>query len=387
MENQFKVELIATHPTNRAQVKRITTPHGSFLTPTFMPVGTKAAVNILTPEQLKEMGTQILLGGNTYHMLCAPGLSVIQAAGGMHPFMGWNGPMLTDSGGFQLFSLSKNSKICKIDETGARFKHPRTGEILILTPEKSIEAQRIIGADIIMAFDQCTEDRDRTFVQAAMARTHRWLAQCTHCHAQDPYSAYGKKQALFGIIQGGQFEDLRRESAEFVLSQALDGIAIGGEAAGETMEEVMEKTEQVLDWVVPLFPKEKPAYVMGVGLHPRDLLRVTALGVDMFDCVAPTRQARHGSLYTGQVVPCGDWLDFESPDPRARINISKALYAKDQAPIQEGCSCYTCRHFSRSYLHHLFKAKVPTYHLFACLHNVHVMHQVCTVIRSSMGFR
>ncbi len=244
------------HAHTKARVTRVITPHGDFITPVFMPVGTRAGVNNMTPNELKEAGSQIILGGNTYHMLCAPGMDVIQQAGGMHAFMGWHGPMLTDSGGFQVFSLSRNQEICTIDEEGAHFYLADEHRLIHMTPEMSLETQKIIGADIIMAFDQCTPDHcTRDEVQHILTRTHRWLGQSVAYHQEHPTSRYGLRQALFGIIQGGVFEDLRRESASFVASQPLDGIAIGGETIGFNMQ----TTVKVIQWVREFLPENSRA--------------------------------------------------------------------------------------------------------------------------------
>lgn len=378
MQNVFKTELIKQHPTNQARVTKITTPHGEIFTPAFMPVGTRAFVNHMTPTDLANTGSQIILGGNTYHMLCSPGMDIIQSLGGMHTLMSWKKPMLTDSGGFQVFSLSKNGKICKIDDKGAHFKHPVTGQVIHLTPETSIEAQKIIGADIIMVFDECTpENGGREAALAAMERTHRWLLQSKEIHERQPNSAYGYKQALFGIIQGGSFRDLREQSTECILAADLDGIAIGGEVIGFDMQ----KTVEVISWVRPQLPENKTRYTMGVGLNPQDLIDVVAEGIDIFDCVAPTRNARHGSLYSGKIVNKNDWLAFESEEDRGRILIKKSIYAKDDSPIMEDCSCYTCQNFSKGYLHFLFKQQSIAYGNFACIHNIHVMQEVCKKMR------
>jgi queuine tRNA-ribosyltransferase len=292
--------------------------------------------------------------------------------------MQWAGPMLTDSGGFQIFSLSKNSKICKIDEKGASFKHPDTGVMIRMTPESSMETQRIIGADIIMAFDQCTaNENDRALVMAAMERTHRWLAECKEYHAHHSQSAYGYDQALFGIIQGGMFRDLREQSAEFVVSQALDGIAFGGETIGFDME----KTTQILDWLLPMIPANKTRYTMGVGLHPQNLIDAVAHGADIFDCVAPTRNARHGSLYCGIIVKENGWVRYAPSDVGDRLLIKKKVFEKDERPITPGCECHTCQHYTRAYLHYLFKNNAWLYHQLACIHNVTVMQAVCRAMR------
>lgn len=378
MNNTFHSELIKKHPTLPARVMRMQTPHGEVLTPSFMPVGTRAMLNYLTPEDLAQNGSEIILGGNTYHMLCTPGMEIIEAVGGMHPFMGWKKTMLTDSGGFQVFSLSKKGAICIIDDHGAHFKHPVNGKIIHLTPSTSIQAQKIIGADIIMAFDECTpEDGGREAALAALDRTHRWLIASKEAHDRHPTSAYGNKQALFGIIQGGSFRDLREQSAEFVLQQQLDGIGIGGEVVGFDMA----KTGEIIEWLRPMLPAEKIRYTMGVGLQPQDLIDVVARGIDIFDCVAPTRNARHGTLYYGQIVEKDGWLAFENNGERTHLHIKKSQYAKDDQPIMPDCGCYTCNHFSRAYLHYLFKEGLIAYFHLSAIHNIHVMQKVCIKMR------
>ncbi|MBA3661374.1 MAG: tRNA guanosine(34) transglycosylase Tgt [Gammaproteobacteria bacterium] len=377
--NTFKSKLVRKHKDFPARVMQMSTPHGDVLTPAFMPVGTRAMLNYLTPQDLAQNGSEIILGGNTYHMLCTPGLEVIEKVGGMHRFMGWPKSMLTDSGGFQVFSLAKKGSICVIDEEGAHFKHPVTGKILHLTPKSSIHAQKIIGADIIMAFDECTPEiggRERAL--AALARTHRWLTASIEEHQAHPCTPYGHRQALFGIIQGGSFRDLREISTEFILNQPLDGIAIGGEVIGFDMA----KTVEILDWVVPALPQEKIRYTMGVGLNPQDLLDVVKGGVDVFDCVAPTRNARHGTLYCGQIVSDGNWLKFTNGESPAHIHIKKACYACDETPILQGCTCYTCQHFSRAYLHYLFKQGLIAYFHLSAIHNIHVMQATCHAMRA-----
>lgn len=377
--NIFKSEIIKKHKSFPARVTKISTPHGEVLTPAFMPVGTRAYVNHILPADLINAESQIILGGNTYHMLCSPGLEVIEKIGGMHNFMAWQKPMLTDSGGFQVFSLSNNSKICTIKEDGAHFKHPITHKIVHLTPATSIQTQKIIGADIIMAFDECTPEKGgREAALAALARTHRWLLQSKAEHEKNPCSNYGLKQALFGIVQGGSFRDLREQSAGFIVDANLDGIAIGGEVIGFDIK----KTTEIIDWVIPVLPENKTRYTMGVGLVPQDLIDVVAKGIDIFDCVAPTRNARHGSLYCGKIVETDDWLKFESEHEKGRILIKKSIYAKDETPLMADCDCYTCKNFSKAYLHYLFKTKSIVYGNLACIHNIHVMHTVCSKMRT-----
>lgn len=379
MNNQYHSELVAKHPTFPARIMRVSTPHGEVLTPAFMPVGTRAMLNYLTPDDLRANHTQIILGGNTYHMLCSPGMSVIEKVGGMHAFMAWRQPMLTDSGGYQVLSLAKKGSICIVDEHGAHFKHPITGKILHLDPYTSIDTQKIIGADIIMAFDQCTpEEGGREAACDALERTHRWLSLSKERHEREPKSRYGHAQALFGIIQGGSFYDLRLKSTEFVLSSGVDGIAIGGEVIGFDME----KTLEIIDWVRPLLPEHKVRYTMGVGLNPQDLIQVVAKGIDIFDCVAPTRNARHGTLYYGTFVEENRWLSFKPLDQeKTHIHIKKAIYAHDEQPIMPDCLCYTCKNVSRAYLHYLFKEGLIAYFHLASIHNIHIMNETCERLR------
>jgi len=376
-------ECIAKHPRLPARVMRVETAHGTFTTPVFMPVATRAYVNLMSPRELSDSGSQIILGGNTYHMLCVPGLRLLQSVGGMHPFMGWHGPMLTDSGGFQVFSLSKNKKICTIHDDGAHFKHPTTGETISLTPTSSIEAQKIIGADIIMAFDECTpEAGGLDAALRAMDRTHRWLDISLETHHRQSSTTYGHPQQFFAIIQGGRFRDLREQSMAYILQCDTDGIAIGGESIGFDMD----LTEEILSWLIPELPEHKPRYTMGVGLNPEDLIKVVAGGVDMFDCVAPTRNARHGALYYGKAVAEGDWVRFDKgEEPSGRLLIKKAIYADDNRPIMEACHCSTCQHHSRAYLHYLYKQKSPAFARLACIHNVTVMQQVCDAMRCQIS--
>lgn len=378
MENSYQSQLVKQHNRLPARVMRIKTPHGELQTPAFMPVGTRAMLNYLTPSDLEQNGSKLILGGNTYHMLCSPGIEIIEKIGGMHKFMAWDQSMLTDSGGFQVFSLSRKGTVCIIDEHGAHFKHPITGKIIHLNAKNSIETQKVLGADIIMAFDQCTPELGG--LEAAMdalERTHRWLLLSKETHERNPNSAYGLRQALFGIIQGGSFRELRDKSTEFILQQDLDGIGIGGEVIGFDMP----KTCEIIDWIRPMLPENKIRYTMGVGLNPQDLIQIVAKGIDIFDCVAPTRNARHGTLYCGEIKQQNDWLSFVGEDESCRILIKKSQYATDDAAIMPGCDCYTCKHFSRAYLHYLFKEGLIAYFHLASIHNVHVMQKVCISMR------
>lgn len=378
MNNSFHSAQIKKHRKFPARVMRMTTPHGEVQTPTFMPVGTRAMLNYVTTTDLTQSGSEIILGGNTYHMLCTPGLEVIEKVGGMHRFMAWPKTMLTDSGGFQVWSLAKKGAICIIDEQGAHFKHPVTGKIIHLNAHTSIQAQKKIGADIIMAFDECTpEAGGREAALAALDRTHRWLLLSKEEHHRSPFSQYGHRQALFGIIQGGGFQDLREISTAFILEQDLDGIAIGGEVIGFDMR----KTREIIEWVRPALPENKVRYTMGVGLNPQDLIDVVKQGIDIFDCVAPTRNARHGTLYCGEISEQDEWIAFQNNGEPCRILIKKSCFAKDEQPIMPGCDCYTCENFSRAYLHYLFKEGLIAYFHLASIHNIHVMQTVCTRMR------
>jgi queuine tRNA-ribosyltransferase len=347
-----------------------------------MPVGTYAAVKGISPSELTAAGAEIILGGNTYHMLCSPGLDIIEKIGGMHAFMAWQKPMLTDSGGFQVFSLSKKSSVCRIDDDGATFKPPNSEQALRMDAETSIFAQRTLGADIIMAFDYCTPDSsDRDLATHAMEVTHRWLIRSAEAHAaSNKQSLYGLRQAFFGIIQGGPFRDLRERSAEFIVATDTDGIAIGGESIGYNME----RTREILSWVVPALPPEKLRYTMGVGKAPQDLLDVTAAGADMFDCVAPTRNARHGALYCGHGELVDGWVTWRDDAPGGKINIDKAAFARDTTPIAPSCGCLVCATHSRAYMHYLFKTKAPEYVTWASMHNIAVMENLCRLMRDAV---
>jgi queuine tRNA-ribosyltransferase len=374
----FKTQVLRNFPYNAARVLKITTPHGIIQTPAFMPVGTRAFVNHLSPVELQAANTQIILGGNTYHMLVSPGLETIEANGGMHRFMSWQGPMLTDSGGYQVFSLTQ-AGFCQVDESGAHFKHPTSNQRIHLTPALALKTQQVVGADIIMAFDDCAaESSGRSGILAAMDRTHRWLLQAKEIHASLPTSVYGHYQALFGIVQGGYFKDLREESAHFINTLDLDGVGIGGESIGPCRRVTCE----VLDWVRPCLDPGKVRYPMGVGLSPEDLIDVVAHGADIFDCVAPTRNARHGALYCGIWQNTKHWLTFEPTAPNGRVLIKKREYAHDERPIMPGCACDTCQRYSRAYLHFLFRQKSSLYYPLACLHNIHVMQETCRRMRA-----
>jgi queuine tRNA-ribosyltransferase len=389
-----------------ARTGLLTTPHGVVETPMFMPVGTQASVKSLSPEDLKICGAQMILGGNTYHMWLQPGLPVIKKAGGMHRFMGWSGPMLTDSGGFQVMSLVSKfdlaPSLSKINNSGVYFTSHLDGSRHLMTPEQSIKIQKILGADIIMAFDQCTaDDQPKDRVKEALERTQLWLKTCKKAWAKNQYrsTTTGFYQALFGIIQGGVYRDLRRKAAEFVVSQNLPGVALGGETIGYNME----KTTEIVEWLRDLLPVEKPRYCMGLGRDPQDIITAIKMGIDLFDCVAPTRMARNGALYNGTlVIPAkagihtdnysmDSWskpgmterkFHFQSEFPKGRLNIVNSRFKNDQQPIDEQCDCPACRGgFSRSYLRHLFKSRELLYYRLASLHNIRFMIRLCEQMR------
>ncbi len=335
-------ECLATQ--GRARAGILHTPHGPIPTPVFMPVGTQATVKAVLPRDLPDLGVSILLA-NTYHLHLRPGDELIRDLGGLHRFMNWPGPILTDSGGFQVFSLTD---INRIDEDGVTFRSHLDGSQHRLTPERATQIQQNLGADIIMCFDQCPSPTDRDEVTAAVERTNRWAQRCRETHPDD------SQQALFGINQGGIFEDLRAESARVLRDIGFPGYAIGGLAVGESKTEMYH----TLDTTIPLLPEDKPRYLMGVG-EPDDLLESVWRGVDMADCVIPTRMARHGTAMT----------------TIGRLNLRNLQYADDDGPLDPTCTCYTCQQFTRAYLRHLVKAKEILGHMLLSLHNIHFLTQ------------
>lgn len=376
---------------SRARIGVIETDHGAIETPVFMPVGTQAAVKTLDSRDLSEMRAEIILG-NAYHLHLRPGEDVIAEAGGLHKFMGWNKPMLTDSGGFQVFSLGRqktikqenepggkskkisrqeeyaNGRLVEIDDDGATFRSHLDGSTHRFTPESAIEIEHKLGADIIMAFDECTPDSaSREHAAEAMERTHRWAVRSLSAHQKNAADR-GYRQFLFGIIQGAGYEDLRRASAQFISSLDFDGIAIGGESIGYNME----ATADILDWVCPLIPENKPRYAMGIGLNPADLLAAIEHGADMFDCAAPTRLARHGLLF------CFD------KEKKHRLNVKNARYAGDAGPIDDACDCYACANYTRGYIHHLFTTDEMTGLRLGSIHNLRFMLKLMAEARQAI---
>jgi queuine tRNA-ribosyltransferase len=307
----------------------------------------------MTPQHLRDVNASLILA-NTYHLHLRPGDDLIRDLGGLHRFMAWPGPILTDSGGFQVFSLTE---INRIDEDGVTFRSHIDGSKHRFTPESSVQVQQNLGADIIMCFDQCPTPTDREAVEAAVTRTNNWAQRCREAHPDDA------RQALFGIVQGGVFEDLREQSALFLQTIGFPGYAIGGLAVGETKHEMY----RTLDFTLPILPDDKPRYLMGVG-EADDLAEAITRGVDIFDCVMPTRVARHGSALT-----------FDG-----RVNIRNLEYARDERPLDEECTCYTCQHFSRAYIRHLMKAKEILGCTLLSIHNVHFLIQHVTSMRAAI---
>ena len=332
-----------------ARLGRIDTPHGSIATPAFAPVGTQATVKALDPRDLHELGAELILA-NTYHLHLRPGAEIVSELGGLHGFMGWDGPILTDSGGFQVFSLAERRRV---SDEGVLFRSHIDGSQHHFTPEMVIGTQEQLGADIIMCLDECAEPDDRAYAEQALARTHAWAERCRAAQTRSD-------QALFGIVQGGVFGDLRLRSAEYLAGLDFPGYAIGGLSVGESKAQMHE----MLDITIPALPEDRPRYLMGVGA-PEDLLEGVARGVDLFDCVLPTRLARNAALFTR----------------RGRLNIRNAAWVRDAEPIEAGCECYTCRHFSRAYLRHLFKAGELLAYRLATIHNVHFLLQFMRDIR------
>ena len=340
MKEAVSFELIKKDGGTRARRGRLTTPHGVVETPVFMPVGTAATVKAVKPDDVKQVGAQIILA-NTYHLYLRPGHEVVERAGGLHRFMGWDGPILTDSGGFQVFSLAS---LGKIGDEGVEFSSHIDGSKHMLTPEKSIEIQSALGSDIMMAFDECVPyPAERSYVEESVSRTTAWLKRCKDAHKNT------ERQALFGIMQGGMYGDLRRLSAEQVTELDLPGYAIGGLSVGEPKELMYE----VLDGCAELLPADKPRYLMGVG-SPDALLAGTALGVDMFDCVLPTREARHGRAMTRD----------------GSVNLRNAKYTEDFTTLDAECHCYCCENFTRSYLRHLVMSKEILASTLISIHNL-----------------
>jgi queuine tRNA-ribosyltransferase len=346
----FTFDLIARN--GRARAGIFHTPHGDIPTPIFAPVGTQATVKSVTPAQLLELNANLVLA-NTYHLYLRPGAELVNDLGGLHRFMNWDLPILTDSGGFQVYSLAENRKV---DEDGVTFKSHIDGSTHRFTPEKSIAIQENLGADIIMAFDECAPPYDRAYNESAVSRTHAWAERCVHAKSRSD-------QALFGIVQGGVFPDLRESSAQFISQLDLPGNAIGGLSVGETKAEM----HQMIDVVTSCLPEDKPRYLMGVGTTD-DLIDGVQRGIDIFDCVLPTRLARHHAALTRT----------------SRLNLVNAIYARDPGPIDPECRCYTCQHYSRAYLRHLIIAREMLSATLLSIHNLYTLIKLMQDLRQAV---
>jgi queuine tRNA-ribosyltransferase len=348
----FQYRLLQQDPHTGARAGSFTTPHGEIPMPAFGPVGTQGTVKAMSPEELETAGADLILA-NTYHLYLRPGADLIAGLGGLHAFMHWPHPILTDSGGFQVFSLEG---LREIDEDGVTFRSHIDGSAHRFTPEKVIDLQEQLGADIIMCFDECAAPDDRAYSEQAMERTQRWAVRCRQAHAR-------ADQALFGIVQGGVYPELRERSARYLVDLDFPGYAIGGLSVGESKAQM----HAMLDLVTPLLPADKPRYLMGVG-SPEDLFEGVSRGIDLFDCVLPTRLARNGGLLTRQ----------------GRINLRNAQYAEQAAPIEAGCDCYTCRHYSAAYVRHLLKAREIFGLRLTTIHNVRFMLRTMGEIRQAI---
>lgn len=349
--SSLKFELLKESGRSKARRGRVTTCHSVIETPVFMPVGTQATVKALRPEDVKEMGAQIILS-NTYHLYLRPGHEIIKEAGGLHKFMNWDRSILTDSGGFQVFSLGK---LRKISEEGVKFQSHIDGSRHMLTPEKAVEIQTALGSDIMMAFDECAPyPADRNYVKNSLERTTRWLKRCKDAHWNT------EQQALFGIMQGGMYKDLRRQSAEEIVELDLPGYSIGGLSVGEPKELMYDIMDDCVDYI----PKDKPRYLMGVG-SPDCLIEGVARGIDMFDCVLPTRIARNGMVFTSE----------------GKLSIKNKRYERDFTPLDHKCDCYVCKNYSRAYLRHLFKANEILSSMLLSYHNIYYLVNMMKEIR------
>nr|WP_259544784.1 tRNA guanosine(34) transglycosylase Tgt [Heyndrickxia oleronia] len=350
----IKYELIKTCKQTGARLGKIHTPHGSYDTPMFMPVGTLATVKTMSPEELKQIGSGIILS-NTYHLWLRPGHEIVKEAGGLHQFMNWDQAILTDSGGFQVFSLSD---FRKIEEEGVYFRNHLNGDKLFLSPEKSMEIQNALGSDIMMAFDECPPfPATHEYMKKSVERTSRWAERCLTAHSRK------HDQGLFGIVQGGEYEDLRKISAKDLTSLDFPGYAVGGLSVGEP-KDVMNR---VLEFTTPLLPTNKPRYLMGVG-SPDSLIDGAIRGIDMFDCVLPTRIGRNGTCMTST----------------GRLVIKNAKYARDYRPLDENCDCYTCKNYSRAYIRHLIKCDETFGIRLTTYHNLHFLIQLMQQVRQAI---
>lgn len=377
---EFKIIKKASEKSSKANISLartgiFKTPHGEVRTPVFMPVGTRATVKTLSPEELKELDAEIILS-NTYHLMLRPGEKTVKKMGRLHKWMNWNKPILTDSGGFQVFSLEQEKGLAKdvqkkagvkITEEGVEFKSHLDGKKYFITPEKATQIQHDLGADIIMAFDECAPaDSSKKYFEEALNRTHNWLERCKkeHDKLEKKKKKTDKSQALFGIVQGGVYKDLRRKSAEFVASLDLPGNAIGGLSVGEDRKTMLK----MIDEVTKILPENKPRYLMGVGT-PIDLLECVDRGIDMFDCVLPTRLARHAAFWT----------------TKGLVHIKNQKFKEDPNPLEKNCTCYACKNFSCSYIHHLMRENEILGHRLMTIHNLHFLLNLMAQIRDAIN--
>lgn len=350
----IKYELIKESKETKARLGRIVTPHGEIETPVFMPVGTRATVKTMTPEEVKDLGAKIILS-NTYHLYLKPGHDLVKEAGGLHRFMNWHGPILTDSGGFQVFSLGE---LRKIKEEGVEFRSHIDGSKHFISPETSIDIQNALGSDIMMCFDECVPyPADYEYAKQSMERTTRWAKRCKEHHKD------WSTQALFGIVQGGMYRDLREQSAKDLVEMDFSGYAVGGLSVGEPMDMMCE----VLDYTTPLLPKDKPRYLMGVG-SPDYLFEAVIRGIDMADCVLPTRIARNGTAMTSH----------------GKVVIRNGRYSRDFSPLDPECDCYTCRNYSRAYIRHLFNVDEILALRLTTIHNLYFLIKLMERIREAI---
>lgn len=350
----FKYELIKKSNECNARLGKIYTDHGEIETPIFMPVGTRATVKTMTPDELKDIGTQIILG-NTYHLYLRPGMDIIKKAGGLHKFMNWDLPILTDSGGFQVFSLANNRKIY---EDGVEFRSHIDGSKQFISPEISIDIQNTLGSDIMMSFDECASyPADYDYIKNSMERTTRWAKRCKDHHKNTD------KQALFGIVQGGMYKDLREKSARDLVDLDFPGYSIGGLSVGEPLELMNE----MLDHTIQFLPEDKPRYNMGIG-SPNYIFESVERGIDMMDCVLPTRIARNGTVFTSD----------------GRLVIKNARYKEDFSPLDHNCDCYTCKNYTRAYIRHLFNVDEILGLRLATIHNLYFLIELMEKIRESI---
>lgn len=353
---------------SKARLTRLDTTHGTILGPWFMPIATKAAVKNLDPTEIKNTNSQIILS-NTFHLMLEPGEKLIKRAGGLHQFMNWPGPILTDSGGYQVFSLSN---FRKITEAGVTFAEPRSGKKHLLTPEKSIQIQLDLGVDIAMAFDDVIGyPAKKKDVKQAMERTSRWAKRCLDYHTKNNNT----KQLLLGIVQGGIYQDLRQQSVQGITKLDFDGYAVGGVAVGEPRD----KMKQILTWVVPSLPASKPRYLMGLG-RPEEIVTAVKLGIDMFDCVIPTREARHGRFYIWNSVK----PNFNSKNFYTTLNIGNKKFKTSLKPVDQYCDCTTCKNYTLAYLSHLFKTQEMLGLRLATIHNVKFYIDLMAKIRQAI---